>query len=82
MKISPDLGVKLVVPSRTSSLGANSRLVSYALNGLRRCWLPEHGRGVKFLKRNTGRVKHNHLGNVAKPKAGCPCSLSPLHVFR
>lgn len=42
MIISSNLGVKLVVPTAASKLSQNAPLVNYALNGLERCWLPEH----------------------------------------
>ena len=42
--ISPNFGVKLVVPTAASKLSQNAPLVNYALNGLERCWLPEHRR--------------------------------------
>ncbi|WP_225150195.1 hypothetical protein [Bradyrhizobium sp. NBAIM08] len=44
MIIRPNFGVKLVVPAAASKLAHNSPLVDYALNGLERCWLPEHRR--------------------------------------
>jgi hypothetical protein len=44
MKIGSNPGLKLVKPAGVSSQARNSHLVNYALNGLRQCWLPEHGR--------------------------------------
>lgn len=44
MMISPNFGVKLVVPTAASKLSQNAPLVNFALNGLERCWLPEHRR--------------------------------------
>ncbi|MFB6459695.1 hypothetical protein [Bradyrhizobium tunisiense] len=44
MMISPNFEVKLVVPTAASTLSQNAPLVNYALNGLERCWLPEHRR--------------------------------------
>ena len=44
MKIGSNPGLKLVKPAGASSPVRNSPLVNYALNGLRQCWLPEHGR--------------------------------------
>jgi hypothetical protein len=45
MNTSPDIG-ELSVSTRlgVSRSSQNSPLVNYALGGLRRCWLPEHGR--------------------------------------
>jgi hypothetical protein len=45
MNMNPDIG-KLGVSTRSgvSQVSQNSPLVDYALSGLRRCWLPEHGR--------------------------------------
>jgi hypothetical protein len=45
MNTSPDIG-ELIVSTRlgVSRSSQNSPLVNYALSGLRRCWLPEHGR--------------------------------------
>lgn len=44
MNINPNLDKKLVMPGVANMATGNSRLVKYALNGLRQCWLPEHGR--------------------------------------
>ncbi|MET4479993.1 MULTISPECIES: hypothetical protein [unclassified Bradyrhizobium] len=44
MIISPNFGAKLLVPTAAGKLSQNSPLVNYALNGLERCWLPEHRR--------------------------------------
>lgn len=38
MKITPDVGLRISVPSQ------NAHLVNYALSGLQKCWLPEQGR--------------------------------------
>jgi hypothetical protein len=45
MNMSPDIG-KLGVATHlgVGRVSRNSSLVNYALSGLRRCWLPEHGR--------------------------------------
>jgi hypothetical protein len=45
MNMSPDIG-ELSVSTHlgASQVSQNSPLVNYALSGLRRCWLPEHGR--------------------------------------
>jgi hypothetical protein len=45
MNMNPDIG-DLSVSTRlgVSRVPQNSPLVNYALSGLRRCWLPEHGR--------------------------------------
>src|SRR5262249_55695209 len=42
----------------------NSPLVNYALNGLRRCWLPEHGRWSHIY----------HLDGRAQPNESLPRS--------
>jgi hypothetical protein len=44
MKVSSDICVKLRMPASASRPAQNSHLVNYALKGLHRCWLPEHGR--------------------------------------
>src|ERR1700754_1073566 len=45
MNVTPDIG-NLTILRRPGSgrLSKNSPLVNYALSGLQRCWLPEHGR--------------------------------------
>ena len=45
MNVTPDIG-NLTILRRPGSgrLSKNSPLVNYALSGLRRCWMPEHGR--------------------------------------
>jgi hypothetical protein len=45
MNMSPDIG-SLTTSMRpsVSELSQNSPLVNYALGGLQRCWMPEHGR--------------------------------------
>jgi hypothetical protein len=46
MNVNPDIGGSVVSlrPRSDRLLSKNSPLVNYALNGLRRCWMPEHGR--------------------------------------
>jgi hypothetical protein len=44
MMISPNCGVKLVMPAVANRPSANSPLVNYALKGLERCWLPKEHR--------------------------------------
>jgi hypothetical protein len=45
MNISRDIGsLGISTPAGVGRLSRNSPLVNYALAGLRRCWLPEHGR--------------------------------------
>jgi hypothetical protein len=45
MNISQDIGsLDISAPPGVSGLSRNSPLVNYALAGLRRCWIPEHGR--------------------------------------
>jgi hypothetical protein len=45
MNISRDIGsLGISAPPGVGRLSPNSPLVNYALAGLRRCWLPEHGR--------------------------------------
>jgi hypothetical protein len=44
MKIESNLEVKSVMPGVAKLSPKNSLLVNYALDGLRRCWLPEYGR--------------------------------------
>src|SRR4051812_26048671 len=63
MKISADRHLKVVVPI-TSEKAQNSPLVSYALRGLNRCWLPEHGRWSHIY----------HLDGRASPNQSLPYS--------
>jgi hypothetical protein len=44
MKISPNVGLRKSIPAGASGPLQNSHLVNYALSGLQKCWLPEHGR--------------------------------------
>lgn len=64
MIISPNFGVKLLVPTAASKLSRNSPLVDYALNGLERCWLPEHRRWSHIY----------HLDGRASPNESVPGS--------
>lgn len=64
MIIGSNLGLKLVVPTAESRLSQNSPLVSYALNGLERCWLPEHRRWSHIY----------HLDGRASPNESVPSS--------
>ncbi|MHB0768980.1 hypothetical protein [Bradyrhizobium sp. 5.13L] len=64
MIISSNLGVKLVVPTAASKLSQNAPLVNYALNGLERCWLPEHRRWSHIY----------HLDGRSSPNESVPSS--------
>lgn len=64
MIISPNFGVKLVVPAAASRFSHNSPLVNYALNGLERCWLPEHRRWSHIY----------HLDGRSSPNESVPSS--------
>jgi hypothetical protein len=63
MKVSSDTGVKLVRPVSASG-PQNSHLVNYALKGLRRCWLSQHGRWSHIY----------HLDGRASPNESLPHS--------
>lgn len=64
MIISSNLGVRLVVPTAASKLSQNAPLVNYALNGLERCWLPEHRRWSHIY----------HLDGRSSPNESVPSS--------
>jgi hypothetical protein len=64
MKISSNLGMKLEIPASANRPSKNSHLVNYALNGLRRCWLPEHSRWSHIY----------HLDRRASPNETLPYS--------
>src|ERR1700682_4113434 len=44
MNISPNVGLRIWMPAGASRPSQNSHLVNYALSGLQKSWLPEHGR--------------------------------------
>ena len=44
IKNGPNFAVRPVMPVVANMSRKNSQLVNYALTGLHRCWLPEHGR--------------------------------------
>src|SRR5260370_17760746 len=45
MNMSPDIGgLSVATHLCAGQVSRNSPLVNYALSGLQRCWLPEHGR--------------------------------------
>ncbi|MGX1170716.1 hypothetical protein AB7M16_006982 [Bradyrhizobium sp. USDA 372] len=64
MMISPNFGVKLVVPTVESKLSRNAPLVDYALKGLERCWLPEYRRWSHIY----------HLDGRSSPNESVPSS--------
>jgi hypothetical protein len=64
MKVSSHIGVKLVTPVSVSGPPQSSHLVSYTLEGLHRCWLPEHGRWSHIY----------HLDGRASPNESVPHS--------
>src|SRR3954454_5721912 len=63
MKISPNVGVLLMTSAEGMAL-QNSHLVNYALKGLGRCWIPEHGRWSNIY----------HLDGRASPNESLPHS--------
>jgi hypothetical protein len=44
MNLTPDAGLRIARTAGASGPSQNSPLVNYALSGLQKCWLPEHGR--------------------------------------
>jgi hypothetical protein len=44
MKVTQNIAAQLMMAARSYNFSPNSPLVNYALKGLNRCWLPEHGR--------------------------------------
>lgn len=62
--IGPNVGVKLTMPVAANRPSPNSPLVNYALNGLERCWLPEHRRWSHIY----------HLDGRASPNESVPSS--------
>lgn len=64
MTINPNLDVKFVMQDAANRPAMNSRLVSYALDGLRRCWLPQYGRWSHIY----------HLDGRASPNESVPHS--------
>jgi hypothetical protein len=67
MQISSNLAGKLVMPANVGRPTQNAPLVDYALKGLNRCWLPEHGRWSHIY----------HLDGRASPNESRP----PSDVF-
>jgi hypothetical protein len=68
MNMSPDIGgLSVATHLGANEVLRNSPLVNYALNGLRRCWLPEHGRWSHI----------HHLDGRNRPNE----SLPPSDVF-
>lgn len=62
--ISPNLGVKLMMPASANRPSANSPLINYALKGLERCWLPKERRWSHVY----------HLDGRASPNESIPHS--------
>jgi hypothetical protein len=58
MKISSNVGLRLVMDGAANEPSPNSNLVNYALTGLRQCWLPEHDRWSHIYHLD-GRVSPN-----------------------
>ena len=67
MQISSNFAGKLAMPARGDRSTQNVPLVDYALKGLNRCWLPEHGRWSHIY----------HLDGRASPNESRP----PSDVF-
>ncbi|AWL98470.2 hypothetical protein [Bradyrhizobium ottawaense] len=64
MMISPNSGVKFIVPAGAKAPLSNSPLVNYALQGLERCWLPAERRWSHVY----------HLDRPASPHESLPHS--------
>src|SRR5215475_4595402 len=64
MQINSNLNLKPVTPSSVRRPTRNSPLVNFALKGLDRCWLPEHGRWSHIY----------HLDGRASPNESLPRS--------
>ncbi|WP_246550946.1 MULTISPECIES: hypothetical protein [Bradyrhizobium] len=64
MMISPNSGVKFIVPAGAKAPLSNSPLVNYALRGLERCWLPAERRWSHVY----------HLDRPASPNESLPHS--------